>query len=120
MGKRKLSSSWKMNWGSEAGSRTALEIDRVVFISVPQWGTNIADWVYTYSIERKFIVAELRAMVKASQVPLVDAIQRFSNSAAASLANTDLIFAIQDALREAEADTPRTPMGTAKAQEAAS
>jgi triacylglycerol lipase len=95
-------------------------VDRVVFISVPQWGTNIADWVRTYRIERQIVVAELRAAITASQIPLVDTLERLISGAAAALANTDLIFALQDALRETEADTQRSPMGTAKAQEAAS
>lgn len=95
-------------------------VERVVFISVPQWGTNIADWVRSYSIERKFVVAELRTAVAASQVPLVDTLEHLITGVGAALLNTDLIFAIQDALREAEADTRRGPMGTAKAQEAAS
>jgi len=94
-------------------------VDRVVFISVPQWGTNIADWVRTYHPERRLVVAGLRASVEASQVPLVDTAQHLISSVTAALANTDLIFAVQDALREAEADTRRSPLGTAKAQEAA-
>lgn len=104
----------------EVDPREILErVDRVVFVSVPQWGTNIADWVRTYGAERKLVVAGLRAAVEASQVPLVDTAQHLINSAAAALADTNLIFAVQDALREAEADKRRGPLGTAKAQEAA-
>jgi triacylglycerol lipase len=96
------------------------QVDRVVFLSVPQWGTNIADWVHTYRIERHVVLADLRAAVTASQIPLVDTIEHLIGGAAADLADTDLMFAIRDALREAEADTRRDAMGTAKAQEAAS
>jgi len=95
-------------------------VDRVVFISVPQWGTNIADWVRTYGTERKVVVAQLRAAVAASQLPLVDAFEHLISSAAAALANTDVLFAVQDALRETEEDTTKGPMHTAQAQEAAS
>jgi triacylglycerol esterase/lipase EstA (alpha/beta hydrolase family) len=44
------------------------QVDRLVLISVPQWGKNIADWVHTYRIERHLVLAELRAAVTASQV----------------------------------------------------
>jgi hypothetical protein len=109
------------NMAVEVDPREILKrVDRVVFISVPQWGTNIADWVHTYRIERQVVVAELRAAVTASQVPLLDTLEHLISGAAATLADTDLLFAVQDALRETEADTRRGPMGTAKAQEAAS
>jgi triacylglycerol lipase len=95
-------------------------IRRVVFLSVPQWGTNIADWVRDHKIERKIVVTELRAGVEASQWPLLDTMQRLVTSGAAAFANTDLLYAIQDSLREAEADIPRNAIRTAEAQEAAS
>jgi triacylglycerol lipase len=95
-------------------------IRRVVFLSVPQWGTNIANWVRTHKIERKIVVTELRAGVETSQWPLLDTMQRLVTSAAAAFANTDLLYAIQDSLREAEADIPRDAIRTAEAQEAAS
>jgi pimeloyl-ACP methyl ester carboxylesterase len=95
-------------------------VHRVVFISVPQWGTNIADWVKTYRLERKLVVAQLRATVAASQIPLLDTLERLLLDVTVSCAETDLFLAVQDALRETEVDTRRRPMGTAMAQEAAS
>lgn len=96
------------------------KVDRLVFISVPQWGTNIANWVHSYQTERQLVLADLRTAVAASQVPVVDTIGHLVSGAAAELINTDLMFAIRDALREAEADPRRDAIGTAKAQEAAS
>ena len=40
-------------------------VSRLVFLSVPQWGTNIADWVRTYTAGRVAVLAELRAGVAA-------------------------------------------------------
>jgi hypothetical protein len=95
-------------------------VKRIVFLSVPQWGTNIADWVTARTWERQLVVGKLRATVAASQVPLLDTLERLLAGSAANLLKAGLVYALQDALREAEADTPRNEMGTAMAQEAAS
>ena len=95
-------------------------IRRVVFLSVPQWGTNLADWVRAHALGRAVVVAKLRAAVESSQVPLLSRLQEFVANLAASMSGVDLLYAIQDALTEAEA-CPRTDrMDTALAQEAAS
>ncbi|HME32341.1 MAG TPA: hypothetical protein VKG65_06285, partial [Terriglobales bacterium] len=47
----------------------------VVFLAVPHWGTNIADWVHSYPGLRAMLVAELRAAIAGSQLYLVDAIE---------------------------------------------
>jgi hypothetical protein len=94
-------------------------IKRVVFLSVPQWGTNIADWVRSYALGRELVVAKLRCSVMASQVPIVDTLQGRFSTLAATIANLDLGYAIRDALREAQADTSSDPLSTAMAQEAA-
>ena len=93
-------------------------IDRVVFLSVPQWGTNIASWVCRNLLGRALIVAELRASVAASQVPLLGTVQDWVSSAAAGFLNLDLFYAIRDALAEAE-PVSRDPPRAAAAQEAA-
>ena len=50
--------------GYEAVSREIREkLKGVVFLSVPHWGTNIADWVSSHSALRAAIIAELRAAV---------------------------------------------------------
>ena len=95
-------------------------IKRVVFLSVPQWGTNIADWVRTYGIGRALVVADLRASVAASQLPLLDKLEDWISSRIAAVAKIELLYAVEDALREAEASECRDPMRTALAQEAAS
>jgi hypothetical protein len=96
-------------------------VSRVVFLSVPQWGTNIADWVRTYRAGRTAVVADLRAAVEVSQVPLLDGLQDCLLRGANCLTGSDLGLALQDALSEAR---PRTcesdPAGTADAHEAAS
>lgn len=100
--------------------RVLAMIKRVVFLSVPQWGTNIADWVRSYALGRQVIVAELRAAVLASQVPLVDCLQGLFTRWATGIAELNLGYAIRDALAEAEADRPTDALSMAMAQEAAS
>lgn len=95
-------------------------IKRLVFLSVPQWGTNLADWVRNYTLGREIVVAEMRAFVEASQVPLLDQLQEWISSSASTVARLGLVYAIRDVLSEAEADTSRKPMRILLAQEAAS
>ena len=95
-------------------------IDKLVFLSVPQWGTNIADWVRSYQLGRELVVAELRAAVGASQVPLLDGLQQWIVDSAAGATNIGLVLAIRDALSEAEAGVGCNPMCVALSQEAAS
>lgn len=95
-------------------------IDKIVFLSVPQWGTNIADWVRNHRVGRELVIADLRASVGASQVPLLDRVQQWISDSAANAMKLGLVLAIRDALGEAEADTSRDPMCIALSQEAAS
>ena len=107
--------------GTTVRARTILEsIRHVVFLSVPQWGTNIANWVRDHSLWRTLIIADLRASVVASQVPLVDKIQEWISGWAAATTRLDLVYAIQDAFDEAETRLDNDPTRTALAQEAAS
>jgi triacylglycerol lipase len=101
---------------------TILErVCRVVFLSVPHWGTNIADWVKAHWIERKALVEELRTAVAGSQLLVVDRIESAIAADAASLSGAELLLAVQDALDEANENNGRpSPMRTAEAQEAAS
>ncbi len=57
---------------------------------------------------RKFLIDDLCSGVEISQWCLVDTVQRWLTDAGASLVRLDLAYAIKDALREAEADLPRT------------
>jgi triacylglycerol lipase len=107
--------------GTTVHAKTILaSIRRVVFLSVPQWGTNIANWVRDHAAGRALVIAELRASVTASQVPLVDKIQEWISDWAAAATRLDLVYAIQDAFDEAEARLDNDPTRTALAQEAAS
>ena len=102
-------------------AKTILELVRhVVFLSVPQWGTNIANWVREYELARALVIAEMRASVVASQAPLADKIQEWISSCAAAATKVNLVYAIRDALDEAEARPSNDPTRTALAQEAAS
>src|ERR1051326_444233 len=77
-------------------------IRRVVFLSVPPWGTNIADWVRSHSFWRQVVVAELRAGFAGSQMPIVDRVGPTLTGAAARLTRSGFFRALQDTLREAD------------------
>jgi len=96
-------------------------IDAVVFLSVPHWGTNIADWVHSHPAWRTLIIAELRAAITGSQIYLVDNVEAEIIGGIASFTDTDLLLAVKDALTEANENYgARSPSRTADAQEAAS
>jgi hypothetical protein len=96
-------------------------IDRVVFLSVPHWGTNIADWVRSHPVWRAAAVAKLRAAVAGSQVYLLDSVESQIAGGIACFTDADLLRAAKDALTEANANygVPG-PSRTAGAEEAAS
>jgi hypothetical protein len=94
-------------------------VRRVVFLSVPHWGTNIADWVRSHTALRKVIIAELRAEVVRCQIPLLNRMQDWVAGGAACLTKADLLLAIQDALNEADASlASQSPGRRAAAHEA--
>jgi len=95
-------------------------VRQVVFLSVPQWGTNIADWVRTYTLGREIVVAELRTAIAASQVPFLDKLESWFSGTAADATKVNLLYAIEDAVNEAETRTSDNPTKRAMAQEAAS
>ena len=96
-------------------------VRRVVFLSVPHWGTNIADWVRAQAFLRMAVVAEMRAAVAGSQVMLLDWIQTSIMGSTARLTGSGLFRAIQDALSEAnEYYGKRNQERKAEAHEAAS
>ena len=95
-------------------------VKRIVFLSVPQFGTNIADWVHTYTIGRQVVVAKLRASVEVSQIPLLDSFEECVSNFAAKATDLDLLEAVQDSLAEAESSCSADRMQVALAQEAAS
>jgi len=96
-------------------------VRRVVFLSVPHWGTNIADWVHAYGILRRALVEESRAAVAGSQLLLLDEIESSITGGAAWLTGAELFRAVQDALSEANEHYGKPSRArTADAQEAAS
>jgi triacylglycerol lipase len=96
------------------------KLKAVVFLSVPHWGTNIADWVRSHGALRKAIVGELRAVVTGSQVPVLDAIETQITATAATLTDAGILLALKDALTEANERYGRpSPLRSAEAQDAA-
>jgi len=96
-------------------------VRRVVFLSVPHWGTNIADWVHDQRVLRKTLVEELRAAVAGSQMLLLDQIESSIAGGAAYVTGAGLFRAVQDALSEANEHNGRpSPVRKAEAHEAAS
>lgn len=98
---------------------------RLVFLSVPQRGTNIADFVRTRGLERAVAVGWLRANVAAARLPAADELQRWVAGHAAALSGSDLFRAVRDAFAEIDpdavpGDAPDRPTRIAAAQEAES
>jgi triacylglycerol lipase len=94
-------------------------IRRIVFLSVPQWGTNIADWVRQYAVLWEVFISQLRAAVEASQVPVIGSFETLFSRFAAGWTDLDIVLAVQDALEEAQAGAAEDGMRTAQAHEAA-
>lgn len=96
-------------------------IDAVVFLSVPHWGTNIAEWVYSHPILRTTVITDLRAAFAGSQVYLLDQIEAGMADGVAGFTGADVLLALRDTLTEANADwNGPDPSRLADAQEAAS
>ncbi len=98
---------------------------RLVFLSVPQRGTNIAAWVRAHAAERTVAIASLRANVAARRLPTAEAVQGWVARRALALLEADLLRAVQDALAEMDEDAiprhaPDRPSRVAEAQEAES
>lgn len=96
-------------------------LDGVVFLSTPQWGTNLADWVRERALLRKTAIAELRMALAGSQAYLLDRIELAFMSAGAALTRADILLALRDAVTEAnDRLCGHDPTRIAAAQEAAS
>jgi len=95
-------------------------VHRVVFLSVPHWGTNIADWIRAHAIARMAAVADLRLSVAASQLPFAAVLRDWLAKGASYVADADLLRAIEDALAEIDPAVGEAgPTRTAAAHEAA-
>ena len=108
--------------GSAVHPQDLLEcLQRVVFLSVPHWGTNIADWVRAHPVWREAVVAEMRAAAAGTQVFILDRIEEQIAGSAACLTASELLLAVQDTLSEAnERNGNRSAIRIAAAHEAAS
>ena len=96
-------------------------IRRVVFLSAPHRGTNIADWVQAEWPWRKALIEKLRAAVAGSQYLLVEPIESLIAGGAAALSGAGLLWAVQDSLDEADEHIgDQSPTRKADAHEAAS
>ncbi len=96
-------------------------LDGVVFLSVPHWGTNVADWLCSHPILRKTAIADLRAAFAGSQMYLLDQIEAGIAGSAAAFTGANIILALRDALTEANDYLSRPdPTQIAAAQETAS
>jgi hypothetical protein len=87
---------------------------------VPQWGTNIANDVKEHGLIRRFLIDGLRGAVIGSQVPVLGALENWLATSAANHKHPDLLFAVRDALSEAEPVCAGRGVRGATAQEAAS
>jgi hypothetical protein len=96
------------------------KVSRVVFISVPQYGTNIADWVRGHALLRRGVIEGLyRGVQGASIPPLEKGICRLLDELAKLTKQPDMLKAAQDALNET--NTSRTDaVQRADAEEAGS
>lgn len=101
------------------GQRILQHLAGVVFLSVPHWGTNIADWVHANPGLRATVVADLNGAVAGSQLYLFDVIESQLAGGAAALTDAGMLLALKDALTEAnEHFGEPSPLRTADALEA--
>ncbi|MGZ4814080.1 MAG: esterase/lipase family protein [Terriglobales bacterium] len=104
-----------------AGQKLRKMLEAVVFLSVPHWGTNIADWVHSHAPLRKLVIAALQTGVAGSRVYLLDVIESHLARDTAALTRAEIFLALQDALTEANPHYGiPSPARTAEAEEAAS
>lgn len=95
-------------------------IDGVVFLSVPHWGTNIAEWVYSNAVLRRTVLGELRLAFEGSQLYLLDRFEAALAEGAWGLSGSEVLLALRDTLTEANDDWSDDPTRVSDAQEAAS
>ena len=96
-------------------------LKKAVFLSVPHWGTNIADWVCSHVPLRKTVIRELRVAFAGSQLPLLDRLEAALTGDAACFTGAELLLAVRDLLTESDDRLcRRDPTRLANAQEAES
>jgi len=77
-------------------------IKKVVFLSVPHWGTNIAEWVKNWKALRITVIRDLQAAFLGSQNLYLDRIEACLAGGAAALTDAQVFLALRDALTEAK------------------
>ncbi|BDG02967.1 esterase/lipase family protein [Anaeromyxobacter oryzae] len=98
-------------------------VKRVVFLSVPQRGTNIADWLRAHapSLPRRLAIDEARGSVLAARLSPVNDLQELAARWLGGALRSDLFLAMGDAVAEIDAGAVRgDPARIADAHEAAS
>jgi hypothetical protein len=94
-------------------------VRRVAFLSVPQRGTNIADWVRR--LPRRVALAQLRLLVAAARASAVNDVEELAARGAGYGLRSDLLLAVGDAVGEMDsAAVAGDPGRDADAHEAAS
>jgi triacylglycerol lipase len=93
-------------------------VNRLVFLSVPQRGTNIADFVGSYPKIRMTCVAALLAAVAGRDMPGVEWLEALISAELPELAGAELLFAVKDAFTEMTSRKTDAPRRVADAQEA--
>jgi hypothetical protein len=94
-------------------------VKRVVFLSVPQRGTNIADFVRR--VPRRVAIGQLRVLVGAARATLANDLEEAAARRLARATGADLLLAAGDAIAEMDAHAVRSdPARSADAHEAAS
>ena len=79
-------------------------LQRIVFLSVPQWGTNIANWVSSHRVARRALIEFLWQAVGASQTPLADRLERGTAGLAAAVGRSNLPVEVRRALTQLAAE----------------
>jgi triacylglycerol lipase len=96
------------------------KVTRVVFVSVPQYGTNIADWVRGYPLLRRVVIEDMLRAVDGARIPPIEVVLSGLLGDLARLAQKpDLVLAARDALDETRAARDNAIL-RANAEEAAS
>jgi len=96
------------------------KVSRVVFISVPQYGTNIADWVRGHAFLRRAVIEGLYRGVQGAGIPpLEKGISLLLDEVAKLTKQPDILKAAQDALNETKT-SGTDPVHLADAEQAGS
>lgn len=95
------------------------KIRRIVFLSVPQFGTNIANWVLQRPTLRRGAIDGLRLAIEVHPLRAAAVIDEFLTRVSADAMHADLLLAAHDALVESDVGpVANDPILSADAREA--